>query len=589
MSLPVSTPPPFCSTTITAHVISRFTLRHNGKGEDSPRKHATSSPAMFSRLPSSSLYAFRDIDGAVVFTDGSYDPTTGKAGYAVVCGAHPELTFRSRVCGPQTNVLAELQAIEYATHRVASDQHLTIVTDSAISIDELRTDRSRLPTSKRSKHSHLPTILNIQNSINRRLAKGLTTRIVHIYSHTEAKAAQSEEWKNKIAARRAELGEHKYAYYTSGNEMADTAARQSLTLPDLPPVIFSACSDSFALVKDKQHPVPGTITPILRSICHTRWLQEFRKKPTFTELFPDTAPAAATAEIHWPTSNAIFVSPGRAFGLQAYTSRARSDRLPTNQNMHKDHCSLLTIDLASTPANAVTVVVPKPPPKPRKRKIDHELLQGMQPTPRQSTLLLPSAPAPQLPAKPAKRPLRVPVEAVRHAQTHLQSPSCRRCKQSQSVTDTRTHLLVECPTNEPLVQLFLSQLLPWINKHLRVNINIIPNWFTVFDSPHLSRIASATTPLRPLAGMLGFMPLYIYAWFHKLSFQPTVSPQTFANQLNMRILDLGRTIVKSKLAQDPKPAIPLPTNMVVNPSSIPRSSPVFGKARRFTRKRQRKS
>ena len=57
----------------------------------------------------------------------------------------------------------------------------------------------------------------------------------------------------------------------------------------------------------------------------------------------------------------------------------------------------------------------------------------------------------------------------------------------------------------------------------------------------------------------------------------------FINWLNIRVLDLGQTIVKSKIALDPKPAIPLRTQAFVNPTSIPRSSPMYVKPQKTTR------
>jgi len=141
----------------------------------------------------------------LVFTDGSYDTKTKQAAFAIAVQGGK--AYSQRVSGKQDVLLAELHAIECALKNLPKNTKIAIITDSMTSMKLLETAWENMPLSRQTKLTHRSTVLRIRELIQQREAAKCPAQFIHIYSHESEKEARSEDWVDKLKAKRQQLCE----------------------------------------------------------------------------------------------------------------------------------------------------------------------------------------------------------------------------------------------------------------------------------------------------------------------------------------------------------------------------------------------
>lgn len=195
-----------------------------------------------------------------VWTDGSHRNVKGKPKTAWGVAFAPDSSHNTwrRTNLSYNNLLAELEAIEFALSKAPTSHNVTIFTDSLSSIKILNSDPPRVSTPERDYYDR------INKLIKERAEYHSLTSLQHIYSHIDKKLASNDaDLVHRVRTQIYEL-EVKYGHSSplyQGNELADELAHKA-TKTEMSYIPFPTSSKDFFVSKIKQDRFPAPLYDI---------------------------------------------------------------------------------------------------------------------------------------------------------------------------------------------------------------------------------------------------------------------------------------------------------------------------------------
>jgi len=475
----------------------------------------------------------------VVWTDGSYNSKTNKAGFGVWYGEGHPFNHNGRVKGKQCISLGELQAIESALMNTPYGTAITIVTDRLNAIKLLKPDWAKEPISRLSKLDNKTTVLRIQEEIKSREEQGEPVFFEHIYSHIDEKL-NDINWIRKVEAQRQLYGARRFAEWRKGNEYADLLATSALQLPDEPMTLFAPNSNTFEISFNSKDPLDGPLSPQLRAFMRPKHLDHMRKQHSFQELVPDVE------VVEWKVSNDIFAKCwAEDHTLIDRIMVARADRLQDRKSLYERNIDFMTdnyihkqksqqksqascaettdmaratsstsshghvqvpagtqvcpgqLPLPELPGNSALLSLATPLPRGLATEVlDENPVQNMSGNDDElyavQALLMLANEVSQTSdmmgrdtsnsgtcmAEKRPRYTKLTATQVEYYKRMHADPYCERCKaKGINVVENRHHILVECPQNREYIMELLDEMLSYLNSVSLNPVHCIPNWF----------------------------------------------------------------------------------------------------------------
>jgi hypothetical protein len=128
---------------------------------------------------------------------------------------------------------------------------------------------------------------------------------------------------------------------------------------------------------------------------------------------------------------------------------------------------------------------------------------------------------------------------------------CDRCRDNEATTETRRHMLVDCPANALIVQNLQQKLVDITRASVNVPVRSVPNWFCSSNTQLCNNLDSQVHlelgRYDKVAGMVGMFPKLALEWLQSLGL-PEKRAVAVAKTLNEQIIRASRYMFRRRNA-----------------------------------------
>jgi hypothetical protein len=129
---------------------------------------------------------------------------------------------------------------------------------------------------------------------------------------------------------------------------------------------------------------------------------------------------------------------------------------------------------------------------------------------------------------------------------------CERCRQIMPTVETRRHMLVDCPANEPVLRSLQISLMNIVQAAVHTPVRSIPNWFGVTNSQICNNLDSQVHlelgRYDKVAGMIGMFPKLAKEWLSNTFAMPSAQRVLVAKRMNLCIIRASMSIMRARNA-----------------------------------------